>query len=772
MHTFRNFLLKKSFLIRIILSYVVVGLLIIGVLTVTITSKFSDNLKTELTHSTDKELEQSYNTANIILSSTYQQFAHAYSSDDIQAGLYANKIDTILMGRIGNELSSLVITNPLVHSVYLANMTNHTVFSSLTTARSFDEFYDKQILKMLEDTDPLRASIFVPRETSFTYDTKPFSGNLISVAYLSTRVGKITNGALILNLNQQVLQKMMMNGEGSRSFQSMILNRQGTIISHSDQSMINKKLDNNEAIKNILNSDKEKGIIETNIDGINHRIFYIKSDSLEWVFIGDINYNILFSQVSAIERFILTVTSILLAVVLLCIAFFTRMIYAPIQQLIKHTSKAMEHRLEGHVINEFEMLSDTFRYLENKVLDLQTSVAGYQYGERRDLLQQLVRGGWGLEKDMYRKLAHIGIHLDDIGYQVCILRIDAYDECIEKYSTNDIFLLKYAITNIVNEVGATYYKTYCIDDGEDRIIILLSKTQDTYEHVQQFLQEIQANVKKYLRLSISAAIGEYVSRLQEVPDSWQAAFRASRYRLAYGHACIIPVDIEVGRDMISSTLSATSEKQITDSMKIGEIERTHELLSTYIQLIRIATFDEMMLLLNQLLLSVTRTAKSMSSGNQAALQMDMGSLSQQLNSKETLEQVEEWFIALCENAIQSRDKQSSQKNIVIVEKLKHYIQENYEDANLTVEMMVEVAGLSVNYMRKVFKDIMGISINQFLSDVRFEKAKDLLITTDLPANRIGEMVGFSNTKYFYISFKKYSGKSPDHFRKSSTTIME
>jgi two-component system response regulator YesN len=42
-----------------------------------------------------------------------------------------------------------------------------------------------------------------------------------------------------------------------------------------------------------------------------------------------------------------------------------------------------------------------------------------------------------------------------------------------------------------------------------------------------------------------------------------------------------------------------------------------------------------------------------------------------------------------------------------------------------------------------------------------------LLTTDLPANRIGEMVGIDNTKYFYISYKKYSGKTPDHFRKSS-----
>ncbi|MNR60822.1 Xylose operon regulatory protein [compost metagenome] len=54
-----------------------------------------------------------------------------------------------------------------------------------------------------------------------------------------------------------------------------------------------------------------------------------------------------------------------------------------------------------------------------------------------------------------------------------------------------------------------------------------------------------------------------------------------------------------------------------------------------------------------------------------------------------------------------------------------------------------------------------------MTEYRFAKAKDLLIQTDLPANRIGEMVGFENTNYFYVSFKKHCGKTPDHFRKQA-----
>ncbi|WP_372662149.1 AraC family transcriptional regulator [Cohnella sp.] len=36
--------------------------------------------------------------------------------------------------------------------------------------------------------------------------------------------------------------------------------------------------------------------------------------------------------------------------------------------------------------------------------------------------------------------------------------------------------------------------------------------------------------------------------------------------------------------------------------------------------------------------------------------------------------------------------------------------------------------------------------------------------TDYPAAKISEMVGIANSNYFYVSFKKYAGKSPHHYR--------
>jgi two-component system, response regulator YesN len=769
MKAIKTFLMEKKLLIRLILSYLAVGLLIIGGLTLVITSKVSDNLKEELTASTDRAIEQSYNTADILLSFTYRHFANAYSSADIQAGFYSSEFDTALMGRIGAKLSDLAVTNPMVHSVYVVNPNQRLVFSSLTTVRTFEEFYDQKMLELLANPMVYTGSIFIPRKTEFVYDTKVFSGNLISVAYMSMRDDRAISGAMVLNLDQQILQDLVMNGtdNGTKSYQSMILNRQGTVISHTDSSMMFADVSDNEAIRKILASSSNKGSIETVFKGEKHRYSYLKSDSLGWVFVGDVNYGTLLQKVNDMKRFILTATAIMLVLTLLFGIFFIRLIYSPIHRLVQNVTRAELGRAGLRTGSEYDLLSGTFRYLERRVQDLQTSMAGYQYTERREALRQLTLGGWN-ETELTRKLSRAGIFFREPGFQVALLRLDSYEEWAGPYSPNDISLLKYAITNIADELGAKRFPTYSFDGGEDQVVVIFNKPEGMEPELLHILRDIQENAEHYLKLSLSVAMGSYARGFQEVPGSWQTALNGSRYRMVLGPRSLIPADMEESRESVPDNVFTGLEKQITDYMKLGDLPRTTAALEEYMTVLGRISYDEMMLLLNQLLFAVSRTAKAMAAATDTGgFRPDIGVLGQQLYKFETLDQIREWLAALCESAISVRDKQSSQKNWAIVEKLKERIHEQYADSNLTVDALAEFGGLSVNYMRKVFKDIEGISINQYLTEYRFEKAKSLLLGTDLPANRIGEMVGFENTKYFYFSFKKYSGKTPDHFRKSS-----
>ncbi|WP_159886953.1 helix-turn-helix domain-containing protein [Paenibacillus puerhi] len=772
MSSIRAFLLKKNFLIRIILSYLFVGLLVLGALTFMITNKVSSKLTLEINSSTDRAIEQSYNAAQILLNSTYINYASAFHTADIQLGFYGDEFSTLDMWRIGSRLTELANSNPLVHSVYLINPKKKLVFSSLSTVRSFGEFYDANMLSLLDSLQPHHAGIFIPRYAKFQVDGRTYEQNLISILYSNVREEKSTSGAMVLNLDQDVLQSTVMNGVGSASFQSMILNSQGTIISHTDGQRINTNVSNEPYVEEILAAKEQKGNLQATIDGKTSHVSYIKSESLGWIFIGTVNYDLLLDKVNEMKSYILWVTAIMLIIVAASGAFFTRMIYGPIQRLLVHVRKSSPDSGEQEAVSEMDKLSGTFHYLQNKIHDLQFSVASYQSTERLQALRLLTRGGWAGEQEMARKLGNAGISFPHPQFIVSLFRLDAYKELSELYSQADISLLKYAISNIAEELGSSRgIQVASFEDEGDAITFIANLPEDAQAfmpHIHDLLADIQAHVAQFLKLSVSAAMGIPVSGMPRISESWHAAYAGSRYRIALGKGCLIQADVRESRESLTDAQYLTMEKQIIDQLKLGDRDKTEAVITEYMAALSNAPYDEMMLLLTQLLIATARAAKTMAAESDE-MPLDIEYLGQQLYQWETLEQIEAWYKELCAMAMSLREHQASQKNRLIVDKVKHYIHEHYVDSNLTVETLVEVGGLSTNYMRKVFKEITGSSITVYLSEYRFAKARELLTTTDLPANRIGEMVGFDNTNYFYVSFKKHIGKTPDHYRKSYET---
>jgi AraC-like DNA-binding protein len=730
---------SNHFLVRIVSSYVAVGLLVAIVLTFIITAKVSWNLKDEVSRSADRAVEQSYNTANILLNSAFDNYAAAFGSADIQYAFYNEDFDSTALGKIGNKLYELSSTNPLVHSIYLFNYERKLVFSSLSTVRTFDDFYDSGMLRLLRSYDPTKSGVFISRHIRYDINVKPYDNDLISIVYLNS-IGRNANGAMVVNLDQRMLQSMVMDGTGRSSFQTMILNKMGTVISHTNIAMVNTNLADQSYVRAIGESNEPRGTLEMTKNGKKYRISYIKSDSLGWTFVAVIDYDSLLGNMVQMKRYILSVTAVLVLIVLGLGGFFTRLIYGPVRRLIRN------------------------------VQDLQTSVADYRSAKRNEVLRLLLAGGWKDDAEITRKLKLVGVEFEHPRFLVCLLRLDSFRSLQDTYKQSDIGLLKYAVSNIAVELSSRTFRTVSFDCGEDAVA-LVANVPASMEHAEQAsaaaLRDIQTNVGQYLKLSVSAAMGTLVQGLAQIKNSWSSASDAARYILVLGPGCVAGQEVPGTRESLQESRVAVLEKQVTDSMKLGDAEKTRTAVGEFIGLVRHATVDEMMLTLTQLLIAIVRSAKAMGAAEEEESRLDIGILSQQLYRMETMEEIESWYFSLCESAICRREQQSLQKNRWVVDKVLRHIHDHYSDPSLTVDTLVEIGGLSTNYLRKIFKDIVGQSLTVYLTEYRFEKAKGLLLGTDLPANRIGELVGFENTNYFYIAFKKHFGKTPNHFRRHS-----
>jgi len=99
----------------------------------------------------------------------------------------------------------------------------------------------------------------------------------------------------------------------------------------------------------------------------------------------------------------------------------------------------------------------------------------------------------------------------------------------------------------------------------------------------------------------------------------------------------------------------------------------------------------------------------------------------------------------------------------LISKAKFILQETIDNP-LNLEEVVKELPMGYSKFRKVFKQVCGISPNQYHLNLRLDKAKELLTSTNLTVNEIAIQTGFESIFYFSKLFKRKNGVSPKIYR--------
>ena len=97
--------------------------------------------------------------------------------------------------------------------------------------------------------------------------------------------------------------------------------------------------------------------------------------------------------------------------------------------------------------------------------------------------------------------------------------------------------------------------------------------------------------------------------------------------------------------------------------------------------------------------------------------------------------------------------------------LLHVLRERYADT-FTVSEAARMVNVSPNHFCRVFKQVTGKTLIEYLHLLRINEAERLLLETDLPITEIAGNVGFSNMTYFGRIFKKMKAVTPSEIRKN------
>lgn len=95
---------------------------------------------------------------------------------------------------------------------------------------------------------------------------------------------------------------------------------------------------------------------------------------------------------------------------------------------------------------------------------------------------------------------------------------------------------------------------------------------------------------------------------------------------------------------------------------------------------------------------------------------------------------------------------------------KKYVQEHYRES-ITLDDVCAAVGFSASYFSVLFKKETGEGFAKYLTNVRIDRAKELLQETDYPVAEICREVGYADVKHFVQTFRKATGLNPAQYRK-------
>ncbi|QLG41545.1 MULTISPECIES: response regulator [Paenibacillus] len=131
----------------------------------------------------------------------------------------------------------------------------------------------------------------------------------------------------------------------------------------------------------------------------------------------------------------------------------------------------------------------------------------------------------------------------------------------------------------------------------------------------------------------------------------------------------------------------------------------------------------------------------------------------------TLHEIEDLILGTAEDAVSMLGERFMDKNAKLIHKVRTLIDQNYNQP-ITINSLSDQVYLSPNYLRSIFKDKTGMTIHDYLTRIRLDKARELLADGSLKIHDIAQNVGYESTSYFISLFLKTQGVTPNEYRKS------
>lgn len=668
---------------------------------------------------------------------------------------------------ITQTLANMKGANPLAIEAELflegsAPVRFHPQYEALTDAAQIDGYrqllaHDKNVFwsQITSESDspsdnPLSLMVKIP-ET----DEKPFG--IIAVTIETTRVVKL-------------LQTLAPYDDGG----TFLLDENGEqLLSSSGQESASQL---EEAIKReVLASKTKSGSFLFDWNQTTYTVSFgtMSRIGTDWKYVTASPISTITKPVVFISQLVLTlsIAMLLLAFVLSWLA--SRRIYSPIAQLVRMlTGNTALTGLGNEHHDDFKIIEKEWLHLTRESMTLQNKLEQQLPHLKEGFLLQLVQGYLYSysEQALLERMRNFGWSVDNRHYAVLYIHLSGFENLEGRFSSGDEGLVTFVAANITKELASSRFEQAEVMNFHDLSVGLLLIVPDETETelkeaFRTFSQELTQAIHHVLNVYVSVTIGSLALSVIHVPSRFEEAMQASSRRRFESRNQIIDLESmdEYDKENQEIHYPFALEREIIQALRTAQKDEAKQLIQTFLEELiergaKIIDIHQGALQLLGSILHAIRLAG-----------LDPNRIFKSANLYEQLMQIGDpqkmiaWFhdkvVSPCMLELESRSDSQVKKT---VETVMIYLQNNYMK-EISLESCADQAGTNTVALSKAFKQVKGKNFIDYLTELRIEKAKDLLRDTDLKINDIAEKVGYQPS-YFNRIFKKQESITPSQYR--------
>lgn len=436
------------------------------------------------------------------------------------------------------------------------------------------------------------------------------------------------------------------------------------------------------------------------------------------------------------------------------------------------TKNAFIERLE-EIHNRYEHEKTQREYYEKFRLEMQE----YEKNASRDFFETLVRADSDLA-ELYRRADKLNLDIVAEAYNILIFTPDtsegnynSYDGCSDWEAEVQDKINNYFLNHPVAILFRHQVFSYAILVKGQKDTIE-KNTEECVKAIQDIMDRTEGRTDWFI------AVGKSADRLSMLGHSYRTAVRANSFRYLYDGHILDYQSLETRKENPSDSyredsvqlrnvnINALNPAILQKFLSSGLAEEVEDFIRDYFNAIGQEPMGSLVfrnyVVLN-VRFSVLSFLKKLGCDDSEISGQETDNIVEETGK--TIEAAVDYCGKILKKAIALRDENAGNQNRSVLKLAVDFIDHNYMDEEISLNKAAHVANVSANHFSALFSQNMGQTFTEYLTDLRMNKAKELLRCTAMRSSEIAGEVGYKDAHYFSYLFKKTQGMTPSEYRK-------